>query len=116
MRLLDAWLLIYEGVAELVEFPDERSAPPYAILSHTWGEEEVLFSDLPLGPNHEVVTSKESLRALRRKDGRHIEVTARSKPHVKLGWNKVLNTCLQACRDGLEYVWIDTCCKNHVIL
>ncbi|KAK5167078.1 uncharacterized protein LTR77_007808 [Saxophila tyrrhenica] len=30
--------------------------------------------------------------------------------HVKAGWNKVPNTCLQASRDGHRYVWIDTCC------
>ena len=29
--------------------------------------------------------------------------------HVKAGWKKVLNTCLLAIRDGLRYVWIDTC-------
>jgi hypothetical protein len=35
MRLLDAEALIYDDVAELVYFTNERSALPYAILSHT---------------------------------------------------------------------------------
>jgi len=115
MRLLDAWLLIHENIAELVDFPDERSAPPYAILSHTWEHEEVLFGDIALGPSHEIVPSRSVLR-VRRRQGRTAEAAAaESKPHVKAGWNKVLNTCMQACRDNLEYVWIDTCCKSSPI-
>ena len=53
------------GQAELVDFPDERSLPKYAILSHTWAEEEVLLHDLVLGPNHEVTPSAASRRASR---------------------------------------------------
>jgi hypothetical protein len=52
MRLLDAEALIYDNEAELVDFADESHAPKYAILSHTWEEEEVLFQDIPLGPEH----------------------------------------------------------------
>lgn len=110
MRLLDAWTLIYDGEAELVEFVDEQSLPPYAILSHTWAEEEVLFHDIALGPDHEIMPSKPSLRTRHRRNRTHPELIRPAKPHVKVGWNKVLNTCLQACRDGFEYVWIDTCC------
>ena len=33
-----------------------------------------------------------------------------SQRHVKRGWNKVLNACFKACRDGYQYLWIDTCC------
>ena len=56
MRLLDAEALIYHNVARLVEFPDADRAPSYAILSHTWAEEEVLFEDIKLGPQHEIAT------------------------------------------------------------
>lgn len=111
MRLLDAWLLIHEGIAELVNFPDERAVPPYAILSHTWEDEEVQFDDIPLGPNHEIVTSRATLRASRWQRSSNSELPASSTPHVKAGWNKVLNTCLRACQDELEYIWIDTCCE-----
>jgi len=115
MRLLDAWALIYDGSAELFDVPDERSCPAYAILSHTWGHEEVLFGDLPLGPSHEISPSSSSIRARRRRRQNLETVEASWAPHVKLGWNKVLNTCMQACRDGFEYVWIDTCCKSSAI-
>ena len=40
MRLLNVETL------QLESFPDARKAPPYAILSHRWQDEEVLFEDL----------------------------------------------------------------------
>ena len=52
MRLLDARALIHEGVARLVD-DVEVGHPLYAILSHTWGREEVLFEDIKLGPDFE---------------------------------------------------------------
>ncbi|KAK4143612.1 NACHT domain-containing protein [Dichotomopilus funicola] len=55
--------------------------PPYAILSHTWGEEEVLFKDLEDG------TAKK-----------------------KAGYAKIQFCGDQAERDGLKYFWVDTCC------
>ncbi|KAI0913838.1 HET-domain-containing protein [Ustulina deusta] len=58
-----------------------RKVPPYAILSHTWGEEEVSFKDMTKG------------RA----------------PGLK-GYEKIQACCRQAQIDCLEYVWIDTCC------
>ena len=73
MRLLSAKTL------ELKEF--FNSLPPYAILSHTWGREEVTFNDLP-APQ------------------------ARS----KIGYHKIEFACRQAEIDDYEYAWIDTCC------
>ncbi|KAH6882029.1 heterokaryon incompatibility protein-domain-containing protein [Alternaria rosae] len=67
---------------ELEEFIGNNT-PKYAILSHTWGHEEVLFSDLPL---------------------RQPSTTAKS------GYQKIQFTCGQAIRDGLAYAWVDTCC------
>lgn len=55
----------------------------YAILSHTWGEEEVLFQDMK---------TKE----------------ARRKP----GWAKVTGACRTARYDGYSWIWIDTVCVN----
>ena len=175
MRLLDAEALIYDNVAELVDFPDESLAPEYAILSHTWEQEEVLFQDIVLGPQHEIQPSMSYMRALRREaavdqhNSGHFDFSSSDDtdtdmsdeesttymttlpsvsndstsdaslnsdedassclgssssnsrndvdarlhtPHVKAGWNKVLNTCLQTLRDGLRYVWIDTCKSN----
>ena len=55
--------------------------PPYAILSHTWGDEEVLFGDLADG-------------------------TAKNKS----GYAKIQFCGAQAERDGLRFFWVDTCC------
>ncbi|KAH7325748.1 heterokaryon incompatibility protein-domain-containing protein [Stachybotrys elegans] len=55
--------------------------PPYAILSHTWGDDEVTLQELH---------SPES--------------------HKKRGYAKILACCRQALVDTLEWVWIDTCC------
>jgi hypothetical protein len=57
--------------------------PEYAILSHTWGddEEEVTFKDMVEGLGQ-----------------------------GKAGYRKVLFCSQQATRDNLEYFWADTCC------
>ncbi|KAK4446998.1 heterokaryon incompatibility protein-domain-containing protein [Podospora aff. communis PSN243] len=57
------------------------SVSPYAILSHTWGFEEVTFEDL--------------------RDGMGVD---------KRGWLKLEFCADQARRDGFDYVWVDTCC------
>jgi len=62
------------------DFPSNE-IPPYAILSHTWGSEEVLLADLNLSG----VQSKE-------------------------GYRKIKSACHQASQDGLQHIWIDTCC------
>lgn len=70
------------------------NVPAYAILSHTWGEEEVLFQDL--------------------EDGTDI-----SEAVSKAGWKKIQFCAKQAAADGLQHFWIDTCCidkKNAVEL
>ncbi|XDG04586.1 hypothetical protein ABKA04_004201 [Annulohypoxylon sp. FPYF3050] len=73
MRLLNAKKLVID------EF--QQNIPPYAILSHTWGDEEVSFVDFIEG------------KASHRK-----------------GYQKISRCCEQTIYDGLEYVWIDTCC------
>jgi hypothetical protein len=61
--------------------------PPYAILSHTWGEQEVIFDDLKSLDNvKDVDANKEA------------------------GWNKIRFCAQQAERDGLKHFWVDTCC------
>jgi hypothetical protein len=57
------------------------NSPPYAILSHTWGDDEVLFDDLRNG-------------------------TAES----KRGYAKIIKCYNLALEHGFEYVWVDTCC------
>src|SRR6266498_2385057 len=59
--------------------------PPYAILSHTWGEDEdeVTFNDLVTGAGKS-----------------------------KTGYRKIQFCGKQAERDKLQYFWVDTCCIN----
>lgn len=73
MRLLNAQTL------ELVE-SFGQNVPRYAILSHTWGEQEVTFADLQSG-----------------------------KYMKKRGYYKISNTLRRARDDKLEWAWIDTC-------
>jgi hypothetical protein len=56
-------------------------APPYAILSHTWGDEELLFSDVQNGVGQ-----------------------------AKKGFEKVSRFCTKAAEQGFEWTWVDTCC------
>ena len=61
--------------------------PPYAILSHTWGEQEVVFDDL-----------------------NDIENTEDTNAQSKEGCRKIRFCAQQAKLDGLNYFWVDTCC------
>ncbi|KAI1861595.1 hypothetical protein JX265_009562 [Neoarthrinium moseri] len=60
-----------------------HNIPPYAILSHTWGDEddEVTIKDIQ-----------------------------ENKGKEKLGYRKILFCGQQAKRDGIEHFWVDTCC------
>ena len=70
------------GQLSLAENPiGNNDIPKYAILSHTWGAEEVIFRDL-------------------------IDGTGKS----KAGYDKIRFCAQQAADDGLQYFWIDTCC------
>jgi hypothetical protein len=74
--------LINTQTIELEDFTDKpKSRPDYAILSHTWGSDEVLFADMVNG-------------------------TARQ----KTSFTKLQYTCTQAQKDGYVYAWVDTCC------
>ncbi|KAN0094111.1 HET domain containing protein [Hyaloscypha variabilis] len=74
--------LIHSTNFELHEFIGSQ-IPQYAILSHTWGEEEISFQELQ-----------------------------RNVPEVKekKGFDKIRQCCRVAAEDGFEYAWVDTCC------
>ncbi|RYO95181.1 hypothetical protein DL764_007729 [Monosporascus ibericus] len=74
---------------KLEEFLDYKT-PPYAILSHTWGDdcEELTFRDVEEGKFDK----------------------------LSVGWVKFRGSCRQAEKDGLGYVWIDTCCIDKTNL
>ncbi|CAJ0550995.1 Ff.00g109250.m01.CDS01 [Fusarium sp. VM40] len=62
----------------------EIDIPQYAILSHTWGDDEITFQDI----------TQQSLVQLK----------------TRKSFSKIQGCCTQARRDALGYVWIDTCC------
>ena len=72
--------LINTSTGLLEEFL-KRDIPKYAILSHRWEEEEVLFE-------HMSDPSK----------------------HTKKGWQKIKMTLKIALQARLDYIWVDTCC------
>ncbi|RYC54116.1 hypothetical protein CHU98_g12092 [Xylaria longipes] len=73
--------LINTGSLDLEEFFGS-AIPKYAILSHTWENDEVALEDW-----HN-----------------------RSSAVKKTGYKKILSACYQARRDNLEYLWVDTNC------
>ena len=73
MRLINAESL------RIHEFVGEDDVPPFAILSHTWGEEECTLQDM-----------KEA------------------SVQTRIGYKKIELCCQQALKDGLKWAWIDT--------
>ncbi|KAF9728326.1 vegetative incompatibility protein HET-E-1 [Paraphaeosphaeria minitans] len=69
------------------EYIGNEKVPDYAILSHTWGEQEVIFDDLKNLDSAEDIGAKS-----------------------KAGWDKIRFCAQQTKRDGLDHFWVDTCC------
>lgn len=81
MRLLDTQtqkLHLFAGSNE-----PSAKRPPYAILSHTWEDDEILFVDIS--------TQNQNWRQ-------------------KAAADKVVRSCQLARKQGYEFIWIDTCC------
>lgn len=74
--------LINTRTLKLEEF-NEVNRPPYAILSHTWGDEEITFQQMQ-GDTSQLAR--------------------------KAGYQKIVGTCNVALRSNLKYAWVDTCC------
>ncbi|RYP61303.1 hypothetical protein DL771_010180 [Monosporascus sp. 5C6A] len=77
-------LLMLRGNGDLSLTKDLiKDIPPYAILSHTWGDDdqEVTFKDVKKGTGRD-----------------------------KAGYRKIQFCGQQAASDGLQYFWVDTCC------
>ena len=72
------------GILSLVE-KHESDIPQYAILSHTWGAEEVTFKDL-------------------------MEGTGKN----KAGYEKMEFCRKKAASNDLLYFWADTCCIDKL--
>jgi hypothetical protein len=72
--------LLHTRKLELQEFKP-REVPNYAILSHTWREEEVTLQDIK-------TNQATNLQ----------------------GYEKISKACFVAAADGFDFIWIDTCC------
>ncbi|KAI1357593.1 HET-domain-containing protein [Xylaria arbuscula] len=77
--------LIHTGTKEL-KWHEENDRPPYAILSHRWGN------------SSEDVTLQE------------FEATPIGNFLSKPGYTKIEKFCQEASRLGYEWAWVDTCC------
>ncbi|KAF5348061.1 hypothetical protein D9758_010001 [Tetrapyrgos nigripes] len=67
----------------IVDSFSNRDIPSYAILSHTWGDDEITLADLD-SPLPNLVNSS--------------------------GYRKLESSCKIAHDGGFTYIWIDTCC------
>lgn len=87
MRLLETRKL------ELMDIRDD-AVPLYAILSHTWGSEEI------------------TLQELRHMKGRMPQTLDKRKRAIadKEGFAKVKDAAALASKRGYSFIWIDTCC------
>lgn len=74
--------LLHSSLWQMTEFIVDDEIPPYAILSHTWGENEVTF---------------QKWQTLSHTDVQRMT-----------GWKKIEYCRKQAVADGYEWVWADT--------
>jgi hypothetical protein len=74
--------LIHATTLKIHEFLNEAQIPPFAILSHTWEEEECTLQQM-----QDPVASLVSQRR---------------------GYKKIQLCCKQALKDGYVWAWIDT--------
>lgn len=75
--------LMHTSTLKLKQFSDAK-VPPYVILSHRWGDEELIFQDFQ---------SSSDLSS-------------------RTGYAKVKGFCHLAQSEGCDYAWLDTCCIN----
>ncbi|OHF03700.1 HET domain-containing protein [Colletotrichum orchidophilum] len=81
--------LINTSTLQLEDFFDS-DLPKYAILSHTWGTDEVTFQEWLLWQED--------------------DLGSRKRIHSKRGFQKISNTCRIARQEGISHVWVDTNC------
>jgi hypothetical protein len=107
MRLLNAATLDFK-------FFNDDELPPYSILSHTWGSEEVCYQELEyvqkrlsltreLHENAVYVAALEAAAALEGLDSAEFI-------RQRAGYRKIEQTARLARESGLDWFWVDTCC------
>ncbi|KAK0620584.1 heterokaryon incompatibility protein-domain-containing protein, partial [Immersiella caudata] len=81
--------LLRTDTLQLVEFMGDFDGR-YAILSHTWGREEISFQEMVLA-NKSTQPEADAVKE-------------------KAGYRKIRGFAAVAAEDGHEYAWVDTCC------
>lgn len=71
------------GQYEFEQYIDPHNIPKYAILSHRWASDEILFEHM-----------------------------LNQQGHGMIGYGKIEFCGKQASKDNLHHIWIDTCCIN----
>ena len=82
---------------ELREFVG-TDVPPYAVLSHTWEDDEVTYQEYAALTPDQLSTKTGPLGTVGKKQKR------------KRGYEKIERTCSLARKSDIEWAWVDTCC------
>ncbi|KAJ4288074.1 hypothetical protein N0V90_012091 [Kalmusia sp. IMI 367209] len=104
--------LLHSETLEFATFLGD-SIPPYAILSHTWGNEEVTYEDMRVLQKkkslpEELQTNREFMVAFHA--AILLALPSNENPERLAGYQKITQTARIAKENGYEYFWIDTCC------
>lgn len=107
MRLLNSISLDFRA------FNDEQ-LPPYAILSHTWGNEEISYQEQRLVQRlaalpHKLRHDEAYVASLEIAAGLDFCVTGRN-IKSRAAYHKIERTAVIARQMGLRWFWVDTCC------
>jgi len=78
-----------EHRAKVLDFGDDETTE-YAVLSHRWMAQEVDYDEM-VGLAKMAVEERDEIRQ-------------------RDGYQKILQSCKQAKKDGYEWLWVDTCC------
>ncbi|KAL8645125.1 MAG: hypothetical protein Q9226_007442 [Calogaya cf. arnoldii] len=80
----------------------------YAILSHTWGDEEISFQDMTVESNWQAPSLADHVYAW----GGQLVLWSSQKTRLKQkkGYKKVERCCAEALAHGYEWAWVDTVC------
>lgn len=96
LRLLHVETLEFEvfGI-----FDKDIRAPEYAVLSHTWGEGEVMLEDI----QRVSAFQREQLLFF-------LNNPKASVSQLDIRYRKLMNLCRRAKVDGINWIWMDSCC------
>ncbi|KAJ5738530.1 hypothetical protein N7493_001685 [Penicillium malachiteum] len=99
--------LIRADNPQLEEFMDSK-IPAYAILSHVWRPGEISFQDMQHLSPEERNSLLSELNEEETTSGTNY--TQKLQEALYQGYSKIKYSCKRALTDGIQYVWVDTCC------